>query len=753
MTGADRAPGGAVHTDRTPPRDPLFVGLDLSTQALKASLLDVQLQGVDEVHVRFDGDLRDYGTCGGILPRGHPLLVHERGADVAAAPVAMYVAAMDLLWDRITQERHWPVDRIVAISAAGQQHASVCFSQAAAGALARAHGGAMLTAQLVPHAFSRAIVPNWQDASTLAECADLSQCAEEAWSARPCGAARPADGGRALARGTDPPRTAPLCQVTGSIAHTRFTGAQILRWRRTHPDEYERTAHIALVSNFVATLLCAGGGAAAQAASLAPHTTHAAETDASACPPARSHVAPIDRSDACGMNLWDMDAQVLHWSAPLTDLVGGGRDAGGGGGGSDLRAKLQPVAMDPTAPVGYAGAWLRDRYGVRADCLVCQATGDNPATLQCLTPRFRDAVVSLGTSDTILLPSDVYAPADPYHVFAHPAALPTACDAHEAAASATPPYFLMFVYKNGSLAREWARDTYCSGRWDVFDDAVASARAPGGGIGFYWLRPEIIPWNARGVHRFERDAAGFWQPCARDFHDARANARAMVESQFLAFRASIEKVLGRSGVHLRRVFVVGGAAENATLCQMLADVLGCEVARPHVGTGTEGGDSGAGAGGAGEAGAGAGGHPPGGAARSSGEPLRPRPAAYNFCSVGAAYRARWVWECEKRREQAGMRHQEHGGAAGAATDTASMPSFEDVVADARGGTGATYTVVATPAPAAAAAYDALVAQWAALEARAVSQGEQGLGQGGTEAPHAETAHVEVDAAENAERTA
>ena len=34
-----------------------FVGLDLSTQALKASLLDASLRGVDEVSVRFDVDV------------------------------------------------------------------------------------------------------------------------------------------------------------------------------------------------------------------------------------------------------------------------------------------------------------------------------------------------------------------------------------------------------------------------------------------------------------------------------------------------------------------------------------------------------------------------------------------------------------------------------------------------------------------------------------------------------------------------
>ena len=45
----------------------LFLGLDLSSQALKASLLDARLRGIDEVAVRFDEDLPQFGTHGGIL--------------------------------------------------------------------------------------------------------------------------------------------------------------------------------------------------------------------------------------------------------------------------------------------------------------------------------------------------------------------------------------------------------------------------------------------------------------------------------------------------------------------------------------------------------------------------------------------------------------------------------------------------------------------------------------------------------------
>ena len=76
----------------------LFLGLDLSSQALKASLLDARLRGIDEVAVRFDEDLPQFGTHGGILPPGDARLDVP---EAAAAPVQMYVAAFDLLWERI----------------------------------------------------------------------------------------------------------------------------------------------------------------------------------------------------------------------------------------------------------------------------------------------------------------------------------------------------------------------------------------------------------------------------------------------------------------------------------------------------------------------------------------------------------------------------------------------------------------------------------------------------------------------------
>ncbi|WFD00182.1 xylulokinase [Malassezia yamatoensis] len=595
---------------------PLFLGLDLSTQALKATLIDINVQGLDEIYIPFDENFPQFHTKGGVLPAGDSRLAQP---DQAAAPIEMYILAIDMLWETIVHVKKWPVSRIVSISCAGQQHASVYLSEEACSRLSKVQPDKSLHLQLDHGFFSRVIVPNWQDATTLEECEELMQYATAKWGA----AYVPA-----------------LCRKTGSIAHTRFTGAQILRWRKKDPEQYDETASILLVSNFLTTLLGAGSA---------------------------RRVAPLDKSDACGMNLWNINSEKPHWSIPLLrfvskqDRLDKNRKIVPGtealGGYAKLERMLGRVQSDPAEALGYVGNWLQKRYGLNEHCLISQGTGDNPATLQCLTPQFGEAVISLGTSDTILLPSNEYTPSAQYHVFSHPVHCPQDTQ--------TPRYFLMFVYKNGSLSREWVRDTYCNSNWDEFNAAIDDgvAKHPDRqGVGFYWLRPEILPWEARGVHRYEcRDKK--WEQ-VQEFESARYNARAIVQSQFMDFRGRIAQVLSATqNKNLSRVYVVGGAAKNQTLCQLLANVLGCEVARPVVvGRSTETNER----------------------------------VPYNIGSVGAAYRARWTWECAK---------------------TKSRPSFNDVIAKARanGGADAPYEIVARPDPQRVQAYSEFVPQWEELE--------------------------------------
>jgi len=94
----------------TPP-SPLFLGLDLSTQQLKATILDKTSNIIHEASVHFDHDLPHHGTTNGTI----------RGPDPGevTSPVRMWLEAIDLLCERLHND-HIDFGNIAAISGAGQ---------------------------------------------------------------------------------------------------------------------------------------------------------------------------------------------------------------------------------------------------------------------------------------------------------------------------------------------------------------------------------------------------------------------------------------------------------------------------------------------------------------------------------------------------------------------------------------------------------------------------------------------------------
>ena len=91
--------------------DNLFLGLDLSTQQLKAILLNENGSLVHETSVHFDNDLPHYGTTNGAI----------QGPDEGevTSPVAMWVEAVDLLLERM-KSGGVEFGRIRGVSGAGQ---------------------------------------------------------------------------------------------------------------------------------------------------------------------------------------------------------------------------------------------------------------------------------------------------------------------------------------------------------------------------------------------------------------------------------------------------------------------------------------------------------------------------------------------------------------------------------------------------------------------------------------------------------
>ncbi|KAF7327784.1 hypothetical protein MKEN_00358200 [Mycena kentingensis (nom. inval.)] len=473
----------------------LFLGLDLSTQQLKAVLIDEQSALVHESAVHFDNDLPQYGTKNGAIQG--PL------EGEVTSPVAMWLDAIDLILHRM-KSSGVSFPSIAAISGAGQQHGSVYWSETAESMLSSLYPTLPLRQQLSPEAFSIQRAPIWQDSSTTEDC-------------------------RALEAAIGGPQV--LADLSGSRAYERFTGTQISKIRRLDPGAYGATSRISLVSSFIPSLFL-------------------------------GHIAPIEVSDASGMNL--MDVLTCKWDDRLLEACGGPK----------LRSKLGPEPVPGGTTLGTISEWWTKQWGFSPNCIIAPFTGDNPATVVSLSAP-GDALLSLGTSTTFLLsipPSDT--PPKRFttsHLLSHPT---------------TPnAQIAMLCYKNGALAREQVRDRYASGDWTKFNTAVEGTKPGNDGImGLYFPLPEIIPPNVSGAFLYRiasdkgqgKDAV---EPVETASIPNTAHPRAILESQFLSIRSRIAAILPpHLPPHtLQRLVVAGGSSTNQTIRQLAADLFGMKV--------------------------------------------------------------------------------------------------------------------------------------------------------------------------------
>ncbi|WWC92582.1 uncharacterized protein L201_007541 [Kwoniella dendrophila CBS 6074] len=545
---------------------PYFLGLDASTQSLKASLLSVNLDVISECSIHFDTDLPQYGTKGGVL-------FGEDGE--VNSPILMIVEAMDKLFEKIKSQK-WEVDKIRGVAAAGQQHASVYWSKQASSLLASPNPSSSLLSHLGEAAFSRSIVPNWQDSSTRLECDELEKTV-----------------GGAVA----------LAQITGSKAHERFTGSQIMRFKRIDPKSYEETDRISLVSSAITTLLCLDG-----------------------------EIKGIDESDACGMNLWTMNKDQRGWSRELLLAITSGDQAEA----DELERKLGKVETDGGKVVGKIGKWFIERYGFNPECYVFPGTGDNPATFLSLTLRESEGLISMGTSDVVLVSTSTYHPHPDFHAFFHPAQIapPSSQDTEKREGAESLRYFNMLVYKNGSLTRQHVRDLYFDKSWDAFNAAIEELRPKSvedlpNKTAFWWLLPDILPQGAHGIYKYVTDpSAGqlFEVGAAKrvdKFEDVRQEAISIIESQLLNYRSRSSTILNDSDdpsypstvaidislPRLTKLYATGGASANRTILSLMSDILCTKICKNV-------------------------------------EYLNGKwqDAQWNSCSVGVAYKARWGYE-------------------------------------------------------------------------------------------------------------
>ncbi|CAA2984457.1 Xylulose kinase [Olea europaea subsp. europaea] len=194
------------------PKDAYFLGFDSSTQSLKATVLDSNLNIVAAEIVNFDSELSHYKTKDGVY---RDPLVNGR----IVSPTIMWVEALDLVLQRL-QKSNLDFGKIAAVSGSGQQHGSVYWKNGSSKILSSFDPKKLLIDQL-RDAFSIKESPIWMDSSATEQCKAIEKAV-----------------GGALK----------LSELTGSRAYERFTGPQIRRISETQPEVYQNTERISLAT-------------------------------------------------------------------------------------------------------------------------------------------------------------------------------------------------------------------------------------------------------------------------------------------------------------------------------------------------------------------------------------------------------------------------------------------------------------------------------------------------------------------------
>jgi xylulokinase len=248
----------------------------------------------------------------------------------------------------------------------------------------------------------------------------------------------------------------------------------------------------------------------------------------------------IDAADGSGMNL--MDIRSKEWVPAALDCTAPG-----------LAGKLGDIVPSHSV-AGKLHRYYAEKYGFSNDCAVIAFSGDNPNSLAGLRlQNTGDIAVSLGTSDTVFGSLAEPAPsADEGHIFANPVD-PDA-------------YMALFCYKNGSLTREYVRDEFADGSWEVFSRLLQQTPVGNNGnIGFYIREPEITPPVMKtGTSRYDEGGQKL------EKFQGHEDIRAVVEGQFLSMRLHA----ANTGIRPESILATGGASTNMAILKVMADVFG-----------------------------------------------------------------------------------------------------------------------------------------------------------------------------------
>jgi len=456
------------------------LGMDFGTQSVKSVVLDVyDAEVVYTDSFEYDFVFPMYRTQGGVLP--------DENLEIRHTAPFMLIEALDMAFARLYASSI-NTGYIKAVKIDAMQHCTV-YSDTSFGERVRALNPEQdILPQLQP-CITRKTSPIWEDRSTIEEVDYLTNALEK--------------------NGT-------IQFLTGNKAELRLPAAQILKWAKQFPDEYNRTAHIFLLSSFLTSILA-------------------------------GKVAPVDTGDGWGTNLNNINIDHPGWNDAVLKVA----DAylRNRGAVYSLRDKLGGMAHYDTV-IGSINPYFTQRYRVNPEAIVLAGTGDNPATLLGCGGH---TVISLGSSYTVNGAMQKVTPSltGEYNVFGY---IPGKAMAITVITNGAKVHeFLLKKYINpkwleSSVEEKW--EAYITAAGDVAVSENEILMLP-------YLIDESVPLRPTGIVR-----DGF------DERDAGTNIRALHISQALSLHLHSRHLNQES-----EICVVGGGAKNRFLRQLIADVF------------------------------------------------------------------------------------------------------------------------------------------------------------------------------------
>ncbi len=459
---------------------PCSLGIEFSTQSVKLIVLDLENGNICfNGSYNYDKEFPEYNTDGGVLPSVSEEIRHT-------SPL-MLIEAVDLAFKKLA-ESGMDIRRIKAVKADGMQHCTVYVNSSFGKTISSLDPGNVLLKQISP-CISRPASPIWEDRSTTAEAEYLTDSLEN-------------KGG--------------ILNLTGNRAELRFPAAQILKWARENPAEYENTSNIFVLSAFITSILS-------------------------------GKISPVDTGDGWGANLNTLDIDNPGWDENVISVMDKYLEDAG------IKSLLLPKLgiMDHyDAEAGVINQYFSIRYGLSPDTLILTGTGDNPATLLGCGGNI---VVSLGSSYTVngVMEKIVPSKDEEYNVFGYTKGKAMALSVITNGGKVQDYFLRKYVLKSEDRSpgeMDWQKYIDLAG--DPFISNDERLLLP-------YLLDESVPLRKKGIIRdnFPEKYAG-------------VNIRALIISQVL----SLKLHSGHLG-EVNDLCVAGGGAANSLMMQWIADAF------------------------------------------------------------------------------------------------------------------------------------------------------------------------------------